>query len=106
MEQLETMLSAERNERARAESKKNQLQGQVFSQEGEEGDTLRRLHHSLEKERYDFFDLFSIVFHSFFFTREYIYIFFRRTKTFIEKYQIYIFFQTLFFFHTEYVSVI
>ena len=51
MGQLETMLGAERSERARAESKRSQLQGQVLYQEGAEGDALRRLNHSLEEER-------------------------------------------------------
>merc|ERR1712166_1233369 len=51
MESLELMLIAERNERARSESKSHELQGKVMYQEGEEGDHIRTITKSLQSER-------------------------------------------------------
>ena len=51
MLQMENMLSCERNERARSETQRNALQGQVMYQEGDEGEHIRSITKALGKER-------------------------------------------------------
>ena len=51
IQQMETILSSERSERARSETKASELQGQLMYQDGDHGEHLRNITSLLNQER-------------------------------------------------------